>query len=62
MKRIVWTPAMDALLGTAKDKDIASRLGVHKQKTVARRRWDLGIMSWKHGKWTSERIAELGVD
>jgi hypothetical protein len=44
---IAWTTHMDAMLGTAPDKNIAHELGVS-CNSVALRRRDLGIKSYRH--------------
>ena len=46
-KRTRWTPAMDAMLGTAPDPEVAAILGLARRQ-VYRRRRRLGISA--HGK------------
>ena len=64
--RYAWTPEEDALLGTASDRDLADRLGLHAD-TVGRRRRALGIASYSKRsypipahEWTGEEVALLG--
>ena len=52
--RIEWTPAMDALLGTDLDRNVAQRLQLS-TATVLRRRQALGIMSVKEARGQAVR-------
>lgn len=64
--KVEWTPAMDALLGTITDTDLAKLMGCSKSSVLTRRR-QLGIPSCYQSHkplnkfvWTSEIDAQIG--
>lgn len=55
--RIQWTPAMDALLGTDLDRNIAKILGLS-TAAVLRRRQAMGIISVKEARGRATRAVD----
>lgn len=49
--RVVWTPAMDRLLGTMPDTRVAKKIGFSAQ-IVSIRRHELGIPPYRRLDWT----------
>lgn len=57
---VVWTPEMDALLGTIKDRELAGQLGLPEGR-VSDRRNLLRIPHVSEGRWAPEMDALLGT-